>query len=87
MACRFDVIDGPTLVRARYKNASGWHTAISIWLQDDQYMQFEQSYQWAKRYRECKTVDNPYNRKLHFRVVGHDSLSPLPFNPVDVYFP
>ena len=87
MACRFDVIDGPTHVRARYKNASGWHTAISIWLQDNQFMQFNQHYKYAKRYRECTTVDNPGNKKLHFRVVGHDNLAALPFNPVVVSFP
>lgn len=87
MACRFDVVDGPTRVRARYKNAGGWHTVIDIVLSDNQFMQFEQSYRYAKRWRECKTVGNPYHRKLHFRVVGHDNLAAVPYNPVAVDFP
>lgn len=87
LACRFDVVDGPTRVRARYKNGSGWHTSIDIVLSDHQFMQFEQDYRWARRWRECKTMDNPFHRKLHFRAAGHDNLKAVAYNPVDVDFP
>ncbi len=87
MSCRFDSVSGPQRVRYRYKSGSNWHTSIDVWLSSGQYMQWTGYYQWAKRWRECKTVDNPSSRKHHFRVVGHEWLTGLAFNPVSVSFP
>lgn len=87
MSCRFDSVNGPQRVRYRYKSGGNWHTSADYWLSSGQYMQWTGAYQWAQRWRECKTVDNPSSRRHHFRVVGHDWLAGLPFNPVSVSFP
>jgi hypothetical protein len=87
MSCRFDSVNGPQRVRYRYKSGGNWHTAVDVWLSSGQAMQWTGAYQWAQRWRECKTVDNPQSRRHHFRVVGHDWLAGLPFNPVSVSFP
>lgn len=87
MSCRFDSISGPQRVRYRYQSGGSWHTSVDVWLSSGQYMQWTGSYQWAQRLRECMTVDNPSSRQHHFRVVGHEWLAPLGFNPVEVSFP
>jgi hypothetical protein len=87
LSCRIDSVNGPQRARYRYKSGVNWHTSVDIWLSSGQAMEWISAYQWAQRWRECKTVDNPYSRRHHFRVVGHDWLAPLPFNPVSVSFP
>lgn len=87
MSCRIDSVNGPQRARYRYKSGLNWHTSVDIWLGSGQSMQWTGNYQWAQRWRECKTVENPSSRKHHFRVVGHEWLAPLGFNPVDVSFP
>jgi hypothetical protein len=87
LSCRIDSVNGPQRVRYRYKSGLNWHTSIDAWLSSGQYMEWTGNYQWAQRWRECKTVENPSSRKHHFRVVGHEWLAPLGFNPVDVSFP
>ncbi|HWO24093.1 MAG TPA: hypothetical protein VNO30_35365 [Kofleriaceae bacterium] len=87
LSCRIDSVNGPQRVRYRYKSGVTWHTSIDAWLSSGQYMQWTGKYQWAQRWRECQTVENPYSRKHHFRVVGHEWLAALGFNPVSVSFP
>jgi len=87
MSCRFDSVSGPQRVRYRYKSGGSWHTAADYWLSSGQYMEWTGHYKWARRWRECKTVDNPYGRQHHFRVVGHEWLAGVPYNPVEVSFP
>ena len=87
LSCRIDSVNGPQRVRYRYKSGATWHTSIDAWLSSGQYMQWTGKYQWAQRWRECQTVENPYSRKHHFRVVGHEWLAALGFNPVSVSFP
>lgn len=87
LSCRIDSVNGPQRVRYRYKSGLNWHTSVDGWLSSGWYMQWTGAYQWAQRWRECKTVENPQSRKHHFRVAGHDWLAPLGFNPVSVSFP
>ncbi len=87
MSCRFDTVDGPQRVRYRFKSGGNWHTTADYWLGSGEYMQWTGAYKWAQRWRECKTVDNPHGRKHHFRVVGHEWLAGLVYNPLTVSFP
>jgi hypothetical protein len=87
LSCRIDSVNGPQRVQYRYKSGLSWHTSVDVWLSSGQAMQWTGKYQWAQRWRECKTVDNPYSRQHHLRVAGHEWLAPLGFNPVEVSFP
>lgn len=87
LSCRIDSVHGPQRVRYRYKSGTKWYTSVDGWLSSGWYMQWTGSYQWARRWRNCRTLENPQSRQHHFRVVGHDWLAPLGFNPVVVTFP
>jgi hypothetical protein len=88
MACRFDVVSGPIRVRSRYKSGGSWKTHADFWLGSGQSLQVNGFYKHAKRWRECKTVDNPDKRRHHFRVVGHEQLNGFGYSPDPlVYFP
>ena len=70
-----------------YWTSGGSHTPADYWLSSGQYMEWHGAYRYAKRDRECKTVDNPHSRKLHFRVVGHEKMAATLYNPIRVFFP
>ena len=62
-------------------------TPADYWLSPGQHMEWHGAYRYAKRDRECKTVDNSHGRRLHFRVVGHEKMAATLYNPISVFFP
>jgi hypothetical protein len=87
LSCRIDAVQGGIRAWYKYWTAGGSHKPIDAWLSAGQYLEWTGYYVYARRYRECKTVENPNAKTLHFRVAGHEYMSPLPFNPVSVTFP
>lgn len=87
LSCRIDAPNGGIRVWYKYWTAGGSHKPIDAWLSSNQYMEWHGAYVWARRYRECKTVENPSATKHHFRVAGHEYMAPLGYNPISVNFP
>jgi hypothetical protein len=89
LSCRIDAPSGgPIRAVYRYKAGLKWHTPADYLLGAGEYMRYTGYYKHAQRWRECKTSSNPNNRQHHFRAVGHEYLSGLPFSPAPyVWFP